>query len=62
MIGATNRPEVLDAAITRPGRLDTLVYIPLPDEASRAAVFRAALRNSPVADDVGAAAREAVLQ
>jgi len=52
VIGATNRPEVLDAAITRPGRLDTLVYIPLPDEASRAAVFRAALRNSPVADDV----------
>merc|ERR1719506_2442473 len=48
VIGATNRPEVLDAAITRPGRLDTLVYIPLPDEASRAAVFRAALRNSPV--------------
>merc|ERR1719282_1166933 len=52
VIGATNRPEVLDAAITRPGRLDTLVYIPLPDEASRAAVFRAALRNSPVSDDV----------
>ena len=52
VIGATNRPEVLDAAITRPGRLDTLVYIPLPDEASRAAVFRAALRNSPVSDEV----------
>ena len=48
VIGATNRPEVLDAAITRPGRLDTLVYIPLPDEASRRAVFAAALRNSPV--------------
>merc|ERR1719506_582240 len=48
VIGATNRPEVLDAAITRPGRLDTLVYIPLPGEASRQAVFQAALRNSPV--------------
>ena len=52
VIGATNRPEVLDAAITRPGRLDTLVYIPLPDEASRRAVFAAALRNSPVDDAV----------
>jgi len=52
VIGATNRPEVLDAAVTRPGRLDTLVYIPLPDQASRAAVFRASLRRSPVAPDV----------
>jgi transitional endoplasmic reticulum ATPase len=52
VIGATNRPEVLDAAVTRPGRLDTLVYIPLPDRTSRAAVLRAALRRSPVAPDV----------
>jgi transitional endoplasmic reticulum ATPase len=52
VIGATNRPEVLDPAITRPGRLDTLVYIPLPDEASRRAVFAAALRNSPVDENV----------
>jgi len=52
VIGATNRPEVLDPAITRPGRLDTLVYIPLPDEASRKAVFAAALRNSPVDKNV----------
>ena len=52
VIGATNRPEVLDAAITRPGRLDTLVYIPLPDTASRASIFKATLRKSPVADDV----------
>ncbi|MEO1530521.1 MAG: AAA family ATPase, partial [Planctomycetota bacterium] len=52
VIGATNRPEVLDAAITRPGRLDTLVYIPLPDLASRASIFRATLRKSPVSPDV----------
>ena len=30
-IGATNRPEILDEAIIRPGRLDQLIYIPLPD-------------------------------
>ena len=52
VIGATNRPEVLDAAITRPGRLDTLVYIPLPDRDSRASIFKATLRKSPVAKDI----------
>lgn len=33
-IGATNRPDILDPAITRPGRLDQLIYIPLPDQKS----------------------------
>lgn len=32
IIGATNRPERIDGAILRPGRLDQLIYIPLPDE------------------------------
>jgi transitional endoplasmic reticulum ATPase len=36
----------------RPGRLDQLIYIPLPDEKSREAIFRAGLRKSPVAKDV----------
>merc|ERR1711975_116045 len=36
IVGATNRPDILDPAITRPGRLDQLIYIPLPDEPSRA--------------------------
>lgn len=35
IVGATNRPEILDDAVMRPGRLDQLIYIPLPDEASR---------------------------
>ncbi|PAV84496.1 hypothetical protein WR25_25245 isoform B [Diploscapter pachys] len=34
IIGATNRPDIIDSAILRPGRLDQLIYIPLPDEAS----------------------------
>lgn len=52
IIGATNRPDIIDPALMRPGRLDQLVYIPLPDEASRKQIFKAALRKSPVALDV----------
>ncbi|CAI9725756.1 transitional endoplasmic reticulum ATPase [Octopus vulgaris] len=52
IIGATNRPEIIDAAILRPGRLDQLIYIPLPDGKSRSQILKANLRKSPVARDV----------
>jgi len=52
VIGATNRPEQLDNALCRPGRLDTLVYVPLPNESERASILKAQLRKTPVADDV----------
>jgi transitional endoplasmic reticulum ATPase len=52
VIGATNRPEQLDPALCRPGRLDSLVYVPLPDEAGRLSILQAQLRKTPVADDV----------
>lgn len=52
VIGATNRPDILDSAITRPGRLDQLIYIPLPDFKSRLKIFEANLRKSPVAPEV----------
>jgi transitional endoplasmic reticulum ATPase len=52
VIGATNRPEQLDPALCRPGRLDTLVYVPLPDQASREGILKAQLRKTPVASDV----------
>uniref|UniRef100_A0A8C1QU80 Transitional endoplasmic reticulum ATPase n=1 Tax=Cyprinus carpio TaxID=7962 RepID=A0A8C1QU80_CYPCA len=52
IIGATNRPDIIDPAILRPGRLDQLIYIPLPDMASRSAILRANLRKSPIAKDV----------
>ena len=52
VIGATNRPEQLDNALCRPGRLDTLVYVPLPDETARVGILKAQLRKTPVADDV----------
>uniref|UniRef100_F6VLN4 Transitional endoplasmic reticulum ATPase n=1 Tax=Ciona intestinalis TaxID=7719 RepID=F6VLN4_CIOIN len=52
IIGATNRPDIIDSAILRPGRLDQLIYIPLPDEKSRIQILRANLRKSPVSKDV----------
>lgn len=52
IIGATNRPDIIDSALLRPGRLDQLIYIPLPDEESRLQIFKAALRKSPIAKDV----------
>jgi transitional endoplasmic reticulum ATPase len=52
VIGATNRPEQLDNALCRPGRLDTLVYVPLPDQAGREGILKAQLRKTPVAPDV----------
>lgn len=52
VIGATNRPDILDPAVIRPGRLDQLIYIPLPDLASRLAILKAQLRKSPVDPEV----------
>ncbi|KAJ3512956.1 hypothetical protein NLJ89_g3225 [Agrocybe chaxingu] len=52
IIGATNRPDQIDPALLRPGRLDQLIYIPLPDEPSRLSILKAALKKSPVAPEV----------
>ena len=52
IIGATNRPDILDPGIMRPGRLDQLIHIPLPDRESRVSIFKANLRKSPIARDM----------
>ncbi|GMN24981.1 hypothetical protein TIFTF001_000767 [Ficus carica] len=52
IVGATNRPDIIDPALLRPGRLDQLIYIPLPDEESRYQIFKANLRKSPVSKEV----------
>merc|ERR1711975_139919 len=52
VIGATNRPDIIDPALMRPGRLDQLVYIPMPDLLSRLSILKAALRKSPISKDV----------
>ncbi|MHA6785602.1 AAA family ATPase [Pseudonocardia saturnea] len=52
VVGATNRPDLIDPALLRPGRLERLVYVPPPDAGARADILRAAGRNTPLADDV----------
>jgi transitional endoplasmic reticulum ATPase len=52
MLGATNRPDMLDPAILRPGRFDQIVEIPLPDEPSRRQIFTVHLRNKPLASGI----------
>lgn len=52
VVAATNRPDMLDSAIMRPGRLDQLVYLPLPDQDSRIQIFKACTRKSPLADNI----------
>lgn len=52
IIGATNRPDIIDPALMRPGRLDQLIYIPMPDHDSRLSILRAVLRKTPISKDV----------
>jgi transitional endoplasmic reticulum ATPase len=52
IIGATNRPDILDDALLRPGRLDQLVYIPLPDLKSRVSILKSVLRKVPIDQNV----------
>ncbi|MEM0214979.1 MAG: CDC48 family AAA ATPase [Archaeoglobaceae archaeon] len=52
VIGATNRPDILDPALLRPGRFDRLVYVKPPDRKSRLSIFRIHTKNMPLAEDV----------
>lgn len=52
ILGATNRPELIDPALLRPGRLERLVFVPPPDAEARADILRAAGRSVPLAQDV----------
>jgi len=54
VLGATNRPDLLDPALLRPGRFDLRVDLPLPDEAARAKIFAVHLRDRPIDREVTA--------
>lgn len=52
VIGATNRPNMIDPALLRPGRLDELIYVPVPDEAGRKIILDIHTKKMPLAKDV----------
>ncbi|WP_025273346.1 AAA family ATPase [Haloglycomyces albus] len=52
IVGATNRPDIIDPALLRPGRLERLLYVPPPDAEGRADILRAGAKNVPFSEDV----------
>jgi transitional endoplasmic reticulum ATPase len=56
VLGATNRPELVDPALLRPGRLDSMIYVPPPDAEARGLILKATARRMPLDDDVDLAA------
>ncbi len=52
VIAATNRPDLLDPALLRPGRFDRLIYVPPPDYKARVEILKIHTRGKPLADDV----------
>ncbi|MCQ8903819.1 MAG: CDC48 family AAA ATPase [Methanothrix sp.] len=52
VIGATNRPDIVDPALLRPGRFDELILVPVPDKPSRRKIFEVHTKNMPLAPDV----------
>jgi transitional endoplasmic reticulum ATPase len=52
IIAATNRPDIVDPALLRPGRFDRLIYVPEPDEKARLEIFKLYTKGMPLAKDV----------
>lgn len=52
VVGATNRPDLLDSALMRPGRIDRMIYVGVPDEQSRAGIFTLGLKDKACAGDI----------
>jgi transitional endoplasmic reticulum ATPase len=52
IVAATNRPDMVDPAVIRPGRFDRLIYAPEPDEKSRVQIFKLYTKNMPLEQDV----------
>ncbi len=50
VIGATNRPDILDTALLRPGRFDRIVYVTVPDQEGRQQIFEIHTKNMPIKD------------
>jgi len=55
IIAATNRPDIVDPAVLRPGRFDRLIYVPEPDEKARLEIFKLYTKGMPLTKDVDVA-------
>jgi transitional endoplasmic reticulum ATPase len=52
IIGATNRPDIIDPALLRPGRFDEMILVPVPDDKTRLSIFKVHTKKMSLADDV----------
>ncbi|XP_066089702.1 ATPase family gene 2 protein homolog A isoform X1 [Saccopteryx bilineata] len=52
ILAATNRPDRIDTALMRPGRIDRIIYVPLPDAATRREIFNLQFHSMPISQDV----------
>ena len=52
VVATTNRPDLIDSALLRPGRLDRHIHVPVPDEEARRAIFEVHTRNKPLAEGI----------
>ncbi|XP_054845912.1 ribosome biogenesis protein SPATA5 isoform X2 [Eublepharis macularius] len=52
VLAATNRPDMIDKALMRPGRIDRIIYVPLPDAATRREIFKIQFRKMPISDEI----------
>jgi transitional endoplasmic reticulum ATPase len=52
VLGATNRPDLIDPALLRPGRLERLVFVPPPDAAARGDILRTSSKSVPLAEGI----------
>ncbi len=52
VVAATNRPDMVDSAVLRPGRFDRLIYVPEPDEKSRLSIFKIYTKGMPISSDI----------
>uniref|UniRef100_A0A669PZY8 Spermatogenesis associated 5 n=1 Tax=Phasianus colchicus TaxID=9054 RepID=A0A669PZY8_PHACC len=52
ILAATNRPDMIDKALLRPGRIDRIIYVPLPDAATRGEIFKLHFQSMPISEEI----------
>lgn len=52
MVASSNRPDLIDPAILRKGRMDKVIFIPVPDKEARQGIFKIHMKDRPASDDI----------